>query len=340
MNITISSLARRVSIPAALLCASPTLAHHTGPTGIGGNGGGLAVQGPETLESGKGAAGFQVTYLRTDQRSAAELADLAAQDIHAHDTDYMATAVLGVAYGLTDRLTITAELPWVRRADLREGEAAPVPGVNALGDLAGFGDASVLAKYRLVDSEEYGVALIGGIKLPTGSTHRLNGSAKLLETEHQPGSGSWDYYLGAATGTELGWLSMDASLLYQFSTTGTQDTRLGDRLQAGLALSHRFGPPEHHHHDDARTDEHDEHGHRSLDIFSEVTAEWEGRQTEGGVVEEATGGTALWLTTGARLNAASGFSVTVAAGVPAWQDIRPSHADNSYRLTLALAKAF
>lgn len=337
MNTNTCSLARRVSMPLVLLCASPALAHHTGPAGIGGNGGGLAVQGPETLEAGKAAAGFQFTYLRTDQRSEAQLETLAGQGIHAHDTDNIATAVAGLAYGVTDRLTITAELPFVRRAALREGEALPVPAVNLLGNVAGFGDASVLAKYRIAGSEEHGLALIAGIKLPTGSVQRLSDGGELLETEHQPGSGSWDYYLGAAAGTKFGWLSLDASVLYQFSGRGAQDTRLGDRLQGGLALSHRFGSAEHL---DAGGDEPGEHGHRSWDALAEVTAEWEGHQRVAGAVEDATGGTAVWLTSGARFNAASAYSVTLAVGVPVWQNIRASHADSSYRLTLSLGKSF
>ncbi|MFC0588260.1 hypothetical protein ACFFF7_02425 [Novosphingobium aquiterrae] len=328
-----------VLVGVALLGPSPALAHHTGPTGIGGNGGGLTVQGPETIEAGKGAVGFQLTYLRTKQRSATELEDLAALDIHAHDTDYIATAVIGAAYGVSDRLTLIAELPYLRRAGLREGEALPVSGVNDLGNISSLGDASILAKYRLVGSDISGAALIGGIKLPTGSTDRMSRVGELLETEHQPGSGSWDYYLGGAAGTEVGWVSIDASLLYQFSTSGAQATRLGDRLQGGVALSHRFGPAEHHH-DHAGGADNEEHAHQSWDAFAEATVEWEGRQKVAGVVEEATGGTAIWMTAGSRLNAASGYSVTVAAGVPIWQDIRPSHADNRYRFTLSLAKAF
>lgn len=319
----------------AAFLASPALAHHAGPAGIGGNGGGLSVQGPDTLEAGKAAAGLQLTWLRSEQRSTSELAALAALDVHAHDTDYTATGVVGLAYGLTDRLTVTAELPFVRRAALREGVAVP-PGVDRLGDVSGLGDASLLAKYRLAGSDERGLALIGGIKLPTGATHRLSDDGELLEAEHQPGSDSWDAYLGAAAGTELGPVSLDASLLYQFTSTGTKQTRLGNRLQAGVALSHRFGAAEHHHHDAA--DDHGHH-HRSWDLFGEATTEWEGRQNVAGVTEEATGGTAVWLTTGARLNTASGYALTVAAGVPVWQDVRPSHAPGSWRLTIALAKS-
>ena len=168
----------------------------------------------------------------------------------------------------------------------------------------------------------------------------MSKGGELLEAEHQPGSGSWDFYLGGAAGTELGWLSLDVSALYQFSTTGTQGTRLGDRLQAGLAFSHRFGPAEHDHHDAHGEAEHEGHAHRSWDAFTEATVEWEGRQAVAGLIEDATGGTAVWMTAGARLNAASGYSMTLAAGVPVWQDIRPSHADNSYRLTVSIGKAF
>ena len=42
----------------------------------------------------------------------------------------------------------------------------------------------------------------------------------------------------------------------------------------------------------------------------------------------------------ARFNAASGLSASLAVGVPVWQDIRASHPNNEYRVTLALAKAF
>lgn len=337
MTYSHSSLVRGASFfgVAAALIAAPALAHHTGPTGIGGNGGGLSVQGPDTLEAGKAAAGLQLTWLRSEQRSASELAALAALDVHAHDTDYTASGVVGLAYGVTDRLTLTAELPFVRRAALREGVAVP-PGVDRLGDVSGLGDASLLAKYRFAGSAERGLALIGGIKLPTGAMHRLSDDGELLEAEHQPGSGSWDAYFGAAAGTELGPVSLDASVLYQFTSTGTQQTRLGNRLQAGVALSHRFGAAEHHDHDDG---DHHDHGHSSWDLFGEAITEWEGRQNVAGVTEEATGGTAVWLTAGARLNTASGYALTVGAGVPVWQEVRPSHAPGSYRLTLSLAKS-
>jgi hypothetical protein len=180
----------------ALSCGAPALADHLGPSGFG-SGGGMSVFSPDTLDEGHWAAGFRLTYTRPDQRSDAELEELAARHIHAHNTDYNLNASLGVAYGITHHLTVSAELPYVRRDHLREGEHSHVEGeavneVARLGSVSGIGDLSLLAKYRLTEGEGAGFALIGGVKVPTGSTHKRSREGERLETEHQPGTGSWD----------------------------------------------------------------------------------------------------------------------------------------------------
>jgi hypothetical protein len=337
--------------------ASPALADHTAPTAVG-VGGGITVLGPDQLDAGHWALGFRLTYTRPDQRSDEELEALAADHVHAHNSDYNAAAAAGFAYGLTDRLTLSADLPFVRRDGLREGEHSHVGGealneVVELGDVTGFGDLSVLAKYSLARSKGGGLALLGGIKLPTGSTHKRSDQGERLETEHQPGTGSWDPIIGAAAGMKLDGLQLNASALYQFSGKGAQHTRLGDRAQGGLSLSHRFGPAEHHH--DGAEDHHDHgggetaephahdrpaHGHQSVDAFVELTGEWEGRQKVDGEIEAASGGRSIWLTPGARFNSASGSSIAAAFGLPVWQHIRASHPQNDYRLTLSIGRAF
>lgn len=329
---------------AAVLAASPALADHMGPTGVGSGGGGLSVIGADVLEHGSGGAGLRLSYTRPDRRSDAELAALAEQGVEAHNTDYNLVAAAGLAYGVSDRLTLSLELPYVRRDRLREGTEE---GAEDLGTIAGLGDATLLAKYKLTGAPGEGLALIGGLKVPTGGTHRRHDGER-LETEHQPGTGSWDPVFGAAASTHLGELRLDASALYQLSGKGAQDTRLGDRLTGGIALSHRFGPPEHHHdegeeHEHAEGEhhhEHAEHGHASWDAFVELTGEWEGRQKVGGEIEEASGGKSVWLSPGARFNTSGGWSFAGAVGAPLWQRIRDSHPDNDYRLSLAVAKGF
>ncbi|HEX5775132.1 MAG TPA: transporter [Caulobacteraceae bacterium] len=321
-----------------LAIGSPAWADHPVVTGVGNDGATLNVASPDTLEAGRASAGVRLTFTRPEQRSDAELAAFAGRHVHAHNSDYLLNAVVGASYGLTDRLTLSAELPYRRHEGLRAGEHSHGGGgvtndVVELGGVAGVGDVSVMAKYRLLDGGVR-LALIGGLKLPTGSTDEHNDQGERLETEHQPGSGSWDPIAGAAMATDLGALTLTASGLYQFAGEGAQDTELGDRAQVGVALSRRIGPE---HHEDAPGDE---HGHASFDLFLELTGEWEGRQRIAGETEPDSGGKAVWLSPGARFNSAGGWSLAAAVGLPVWQDIGLSHPDNDYRLTVALGRAF
>jgi len=330
---------------AALIALSTSaLADHMGPSSVGA-GGGLTVSSPDTLDAGHGAIGFRLSYTRPEQRSDTQLEALAGRGIAAHNTEYNLNASLGASYGISHHLTVAAELPYVRRDDLREGAVGEV---ERLGSVAGIGDMNVLAKYRLTDGEGIGFAILGGIKLPTGSTHQRSDDGERLETEHQLGTGSWDPLFGASAGTKLGALRLTASALYQFSTKGAQDTRLGDRLQGGIALSHHIGGAEHHHaegsHNHHHGDELDEQpevfAHSSWDVFVELGGEWEGRQKIGGETEQASGGKWLYVAPGARLNFAANWSAGAAIAVPVWQNIRASHPDNRYRLMLSLGRSF
>jgi hypothetical protein len=340
-------------LPGAVLLAlaSPALADHMGPSGFG-SGGGMSVFTPDTLDAGHWSAGFRLTYTRPEQRPDKELEALAGQHVHAHNTDYNLNASAGVAYGINHHVTVSAELPYVRRDDLREGEhshagGAAVNEVARLGSVAGIGDMSLLAKYRLSDGGTTGFALIGGIKVPTGSTHRRSPEGERLETVHQPGTGSWDPVVGASASTKMGAVQLTASALYQFSTEGGQDTRLGDRLQGGIALSHRVGPAPHehsdghnHHHGDELDEHHEEHAHSTWDAFVELAGEWEGRQRQAGEVEQASGGKWVYVAPGVRFNTASGWSAGAAVALPVWQRIRESHPDNRFRLMLSMGRGF
>jgi hypothetical protein len=351
--VSASLIRRALFFSAALSLAAPAFADHLGPSGFG-SGGGLSVFSPDTLDEGHWATGFRLTYTRPEHRSDEELEALAERHIHAHNTDYNLNASLGVAYGITHHLTLSAELPYVRRDDLREGEHSHTGGettseVVQLGSPSGIGDLSLLAKYRMTEGEGQGLqlALIGGIKIPTGSTHKRSEEGERLETEHQPGTGSWDPVFGASASAKIGQAQLTASTLYQLSTKGAQRTRLGDRLQGGIALSHRFGvamhgreePSLNHHHGDA-LDENHEHPHDSWDAFVELAGEWEGRQQADGEIEQASGGKWAYVAPGVRFNSASGWSAAAAFALPVWQNIRESHPDNRYRAMLSLGRAF
>ena len=335
---TLAPIFRRLSLAAAAAAVTvPAAAHHMGPSGVGA-GGGMTVFAPATLDQGHGSAWLRLFLTRPDRRSDSLLEVLAGQGVDAHNTRYDLNGAAGAAYGITHRLTVSAELPYLRHDSIRVAEAGD--GVERLGSVAGIGDLSLLAKYRLTPGEDGGLAVIGGIKAPTGSTHQRDRFGNRLETEHQPGTGSWDPIVGASAGAKAGHVNVAASAVYQLAGRGAQHTRLGDRLQLGIALSHHFGPSEEEeHHDHAHGHEPHEHA-SSWDAFVELAGEWEGRQRIGGEVEQDSGGKWAWVAPGVTFNAGSGWSASAAVAVPVWQRIRPSHPDNAYRMMISVGHGF
>lgn len=331
---------RALLFSCSLGLAAPALADH--PAGGNGTltGVGMLVGGPDTLGAGTIAAGLRLAYVHPERRSDRTLENLAGAHIHGHASDYSLRSSAGLAYGLTDRLTVTFDLPFLHHENIREGAHSHHGGsahnsAVERGDVSGVGDATAMGKYRLVGAGESGIALLAGIKLPTGSTRKRDEDGERFETEHQPGSGSWDPIVGLSAGTPLGPLQVNASAIYQGAGKGAQATRLGDRAQGGIALIRRFEGPDHHAEGDDQR-----HGHQSWDALVELTGEWEGRQRIVGKIEEYSGGRAILLSPGARFNSASGWSAAASVGLPLWQRVRVSHPDNGYRLTFAVGRSF
>ncbi|QGN54321.1 hypothetical protein [Novosphingobium sp. Gsoil 351] len=131
-------------------------------------------------------------------------------------------------------------------------------------------------------------------------------------------------------------------MVYQRSTRGSQQTRLGDRAQASVGLVRRligqkidYHPGEHDHGLQADAERHD----ATLDGVLELSGEWEGRERESGRTDRFSGGRALYLSPGLRFNAAN-WSLTLGVSVPLAQDIRLSHSSTSHRLRLGVVRGF
>ena len=319
-----------------LALGAPAHADH-GLTGQGGSAGN--VLSPSTLPKGAFAFSFGLGLAVPERRSDAELVALTADHIHAHAGDYTLTGVLGLAYGLTDRISLSASVPYVRRDRLRAGvhdhHSTVVNRAEALGTVSGLGDVRVTAQARVIDWHGGGLSLVAGLKAPTGHTSQAGDNGELLEVEHQPGSGSWDLITGAAIGGKIGRADIAVSASREWTTTGARETELGDRTLVGLSLSRTLGAMAHH--DDSGEAP---HGHDATALFVEATYEAEGKQEIAGAVEANGGSKAIWLSPGARREWASGWSAGAAVGVPLWQEVGLSHPDNKLRATLSLGRRF
>ena len=347
------------------LCATTEAYAH----GDSGGGGGIILPAGVTLA----AVDYDVT--KFDEISDARLTALAIAGVaEVHSLKTIVVPALTLGYGLTTDLTVAVRLPYLHNQEIRETD--PIAGgVAARGGVDGFGDASFTGTYRFYNDHGTGLeaALILGLKAPTGPTGRLDNYGGRFETEHQPGSGSWDGIVGGTANREMDRLTLSANVLYQFSGKGTADTTLGDKLGYGITASYRVwasgGHGEHDdsshlgasfdgimHHGGPHDDDENEHRQTSggaehhhdhsssnhgsaVDISLGLNGDWSGKIDEAGELKENTGGNVLFLTPGIKLTV-DNWAGYINAGIPFARSLNGIQSDPDWRLTTGVALRF
>lgn len=110
---------------------------------------------------------------------------------------------LSGTYAFTTRFNLSVSVPVVVASWSIPSPTAPVPGPRATQHGQGVGDASVVGRYWLFDTDKHGgfnIALGSGIKLPTGAfgvtdtfpdLTGKNPASKAVDQSVQPGDGGW-----------------------------------------------------------------------------------------------------------------------------------------------------
>jgi hypothetical protein len=339
---------RTVALSAGVtaLLAYPAFAHHPSGASSTSGAGPIATISATTLEKGQGVAGVVVEAISLDPLTLDQLAG----HPHPHSLEGIFATSLVYAYGITDNLTLSLRLPFVRRTDILDAHEGP------LGDAAGVGDLSVLGQYRFYNNRatKTEAALLFGAVLPTGDTGVTTAAGGPFEAEFQPGSGAWSGLLGIAFTKRFGAWSFDTNVLYQVTGDGVQDSNLGDRFLYNAAISHRIygglsGPtgrmnagalPEPMYHGGPKHQHHEEPASPSgpaLDLVLELNGEWHDRQR--GEEGFHSGGNTIYLSPGLRLSVDkwSGF---VSVGVPIVNDLNGIQPEAEWRLLTGVAFSF
>jgi hypothetical protein len=349
---------------AALIAASSTaLAHH--PSGVSS----FAASGPiitipgVTLEEDLIASWFAFEHISFDELSDAVLESAADDNEQVHSLSSIESPSAGIAYGFTDRLMVSLQLPYVIRTGIREGEhhhhngehedetePAEIEIVDR-GDSEGIGDLTVLGQYRFYGPDAGPqFSVLFGLKTPTGATDERDDEGELFETEFQPGSGSWDGLFGLAATRAAGRWSFDGNVLYTVATQGAQHTDLGDRFRYNGAVSYRilggsqeFGEGEQHGHHHRGPSPHP-HGSASnggptIDVALEINGEWQEKQDIAGEIDPNSGGNVVFLSPGFRV-ASRRWSGFVSVGLPIINDLNGKQSEPEYRLLGGLTGLF
>ncbi len=274
-----------------------------------------------------------------------------------HSTESLFSTSLGGAFGLTENLTVGFSLPYVSRQDIREAhhdddeDEHEEPGeehheeeaesVEQLGDSSGLGDLTLYGQYQFWNDSDSdsNSAFIFGIKAPTGSTSELNAEGERFETEHQPGSGSWDTLAGVAYSTRLERVNIDANVLYTFASDGSQNSNLGDVFNYNLALSWRLRGHETAPHDHVIEQAHG-HPESSVDLILELNGDWRDKVEANGHADDNTGGNITYLSIGTRALWGNGWSFSLSAGVPVIESLNGIQSEPESRWLLGISKGF
>jgi hypothetical protein len=141
-------------------------------------------------------------------------------------------SVLGVSWMPMKRLTLSALVPWVT--------AWLKPVGRARQEMNGLGDAELAARVLLFEERGFSPHHLlwgsAGLKMPTGY-RTYDDSGYPFPDDDQPGSGSWDPFVGMSYGYFSGNLiSFFISASYRYTTPGWHGYRRGSALGASAGL--------------------------------------------------------------------------------------------------------
>ncbi len=332
-----------VAVCLAALCCASARADHPGVAFGSEAAGPINTLSAATLPAGTVAISLRNEFVERDQFAAARLAQLAdGEHGDVHSVDMLNATSLSVAFAAAERLTVSLRLPWVSRSGItalagghdehdhdHEGAAA----FEDHGSADGLGDVVALASWQALDREGFGLALQAGAKAPTGATHERDGDER-LETELQPGSGSWDAVAGVAVSLGSGSLRSHASVLAHLTGEGAQDTEIGDALFYNFAVVYAPAAAGHAHAGAAEA-----HRHLRWELMLELNGEKRWKNAIAGTHERNSGGNLVYLAPGVRLSygAAGGF---LSVGIPLLDDPNGAQTDVDYRLVGGLSYVF
>lgn len=145
---------------------------------------------------------------------------------------------LAAHYGLLHDVQLGVVLPYVFNS-FHQGNTLGPTRLSA----EGLGDITLYGKWAFLEHFEphmnLKASVIGGLGMATGSDHESDRGVR-LPPELQPGTGSWDGFLGAAVNYEPSRWKFDATVLYKRNGENDEHYHFGDELFVELAAGNRF----------------------------------------------------------------------------------------------------
>lgn len=267
----------------------------------------------------------QFTHFGTVQQDGRKVDNPAGQKLDSSITQFI------MGYQVNDRFGVQLNIPYIHRSFKRATDT----GIEE-GSESGVGDLAVVANVRLyehlADKSTFILNLLGGVKLPTGSTDRLREEATMDEMEMGAihghdlalGSGSYDGIVGTTLYGRWDHLFVTGAVHYMIRSRGDFDYRVADdvlwNVKPGVYLW--------------RTDK------TTLGLKMAVSGENKGKDDLNGVIAEDTGMASVFLGPEFSYTWKDSLSAELGAEFPVINDNTALQIVPDYRVRAALAWRF
>jgi hypothetical protein len=262
---------------------------------------------PRTLHEEDASIETGFRYQRSETFSDDRLLTESANGHDIHSVDWLAEFSISGTYGITDHLNVSLSLPFEVMHGFRfvEDDGVNPPAVEGANAIVGMGDATLLGKYSFnADSVE--LAVLAGVKIPTGSTSQLDNGGNPLEPDHQPGTGSWDPLLGVAAAHQFEGFTLGGSVLYRITTEGRHDFKPGEQVIVAMKAEYQIAGlgrfPR---------------VYVSLELAEQYTT----KDEDAGVKNQDTGGSLLTIGPGVRIRVNDHVTFAVTVALPLYQGL-------------------
>jgi len=322
--VTVKTLIKPLS--AAAVSAALTTATGYADHGPGTSGGGASTQTAETLKPGKFSIDLRTEYTEFQNLSASQIEARAAEAGGFDLLDRSFVSTVGVSYGVVDNFQIGLSIGYYNAVNPREAEFDEGETEIVTFDPDGLTDLWLTGKYRFYRGPIGQFAIFGGVKFPTGEHDVTNSEGERVEPSATAGSGSFDGMAGLAYSRFLtSQITLDVSGQYTYRTEH-DEFRLGDRIDAGVAVAYRFTE--------------DIQRFPQVSVFAEGIVRHLFKSQEDGEDDPNTGGTAIFVAPGVRVSFSPNVSFTVSAPLPVLQDLNGTQLKTDYKVNGGLTLTF
>jgi hypothetical protein len=315
---------RTVALASALILAADPVHAFQGP---GTSGSANSTISGELLKKNTYAVTLRTDYTDFEKFTRAESEAHAIQSGHFEALDHCLLTTASIAFGMSDDTEVGASVGYYFGTNFISAQSTgPATATSADADPDGLTDLWLTGKHRWMSGPSGHLALLGGLKLPTGADTQTLSNGQKLDGSSQPGSSAFDFQAGVAYSRELsGRLTLDSSALYTMRGDHL-DFQSGDRADLGLLLAYRCTE--------------DVHVFPNYSLSSEFFGVWIEKDSDNGVDNENSGGQTLFFSPGARVRVNERTALSIAPAFPIYQDLNGDQPDTQFKASVTLSMSF